>query len=68
MTHAFQAIDTHPRLIVGALVLALLFFATACTFNAAIPVCHWLFHCDHWFHSGDSVSAVGAATELVCRV
>jgi hypothetical protein len=28
----------------------ILFFLAACTFHDVIPVCHWLFGCDHLMH------------------
>lgn len=65
MSMANRMIDTHPRLIIGSLVGFLAFFAVSCTFNAAIPVCHWLFRCDHWYHDGESVSAAIAATAVL---
>jgi hypothetical protein len=27
------------------------FFAAACTFNDIIPICHYLFGCDHLLHA-----------------
>jgi hypothetical protein len=27
-----------------------LFFAAACTFHDVIPICHYLFGCDHGMH------------------
>ena len=68
MSMATQTIDSHPRLIVALMASALVFFAVSCTFNDAIPICHYLFHCDHWFHSGESVRAVTGAPELLCHV
>jgi hypothetical protein len=25
-------------------------FLLACTFNDVLPICHWLFKCDHLMH------------------
>jgi hypothetical protein len=43
-------IDKHYRLIIGVLTAVILFFAAACTFHDVIPVCHYLFGCDHGLH------------------
>jgi len=43
-------IDNHYRGIIAGLVLAIVFFVTSCTFNDAIPICHYLFGCDHALH------------------
>ena len=45
-----SSIDTHARLIVGVLAGVVLFFLVACVFNDAIPVCHYIFGCDHRMH------------------
>lgn len=50
MTALVNAIDTHHRGIIAALALVVVFFATACTFHDLIPVCHYLFGCDHALH------------------
>lgn len=26
------------------------FFLLACTFHDVLPICHWLFKCDHMLH------------------
>jgi hypothetical protein len=67
-TALIQTVDNHPRLVALSLASVIVFFAVACTFNAAIPVCHWLFHCDHWFHSGDTVSALGSTPPFLCHL
>ncbi len=43
-------IERHHRTIIAALVLVILFFAAACTFHDVIPICHYLFGCDHGMH------------------
>jgi len=50
MTRVLTTIDQHPRLISGVLLGVVLFFLAACLLNDVIPVCHWLFGCDHRFH------------------
>ena len=44
-----RTIDDRPRLIAGVLFGIILFFALACALNDVIPVCHYLFRCDHRF-------------------
>lgn len=43
-------IEKHHRKIITALVLVILFFGAACTFHDVIPICHYLFGCDHGMH------------------
>ena len=49
-----QAIDDlmarHYRPIILSLGLLILFFVSACALNGVIPVCHYLFGCDHAMH------------------
>jgi hypothetical protein len=47
-----NTVDTHPRLIAGVLGLMILFFLAACLLHDVIPICHWLFGCDHRMHRG----------------
>ncbi len=47
---ATNTIDTHPRLIAGVLGAVILFFLAACLLHDVIPICHWLFRCDHRMH------------------
>jgi hypothetical protein len=43
-------IDEHPRLIASVLGGVILFFLLACILHDVIPICHWLFGCDHRMH------------------
>ena len=45
-----SAVDKHHRLIIAGLVAVIVFFMIACTFHDAIPICHYLFGCDHGMH------------------
>jgi hypothetical protein len=38
------------RVIILLLAGVILFFLIACIFNDVIPICHWLFNCDHLVH------------------
>ena len=49
-TRITGTIDTHPRLIAGILGAMILFFLAACLLHDVIPICHWLFGCDHRMH------------------
>jgi hypothetical protein len=49
--HAINTwIDQHYRSIIYSLGFVVLFFAASCTFHDVIPVCHYLFGCDHLMH------------------
>ena len=50
MTSLNQSLEKHHKPIIYTLTIMLAFFAIACTFDAAIPVCHYLFGCDHAMH------------------
>jgi hypothetical protein len=43
-------VEKHHKLIIVILGIVILFFVVACIFDDAIPVCHWLFKCDHGYH------------------
>ncbi len=43
-------IERHHRLIIAGLVVVIVFFVAACTFHDILPVCHYLFGCDHAMH------------------
>lgn len=45
-----RTIEEHPKLIAAVLAAVILFFATACLLHDIIPVCHYLFGCDHRMH------------------
>jgi hypothetical protein len=44
------AIERHHQGIIVGLLAVILFFALACTFHDVVPVCHYLFGCDHAMH------------------
>ena len=44
------ALTRHHRPIIYSLGFVVLFFAASCTFHDIIPVCHYLFGCDHNMH------------------
>ena len=47
MTAIAEAVERHYLGIIYSQLGVILFFALACTFNGVLPVCHWLFNCDH---------------------
>jgi hypothetical protein len=50
MTRMSATIEKHHQKIIAGLLFVILFFVTACTFHDIIPVCHYLFGCDHAMH------------------
>lgn len=50
MSTASTVIANNHKIIIAALVLVILFFLTACIFHDVIPICHWVFGCDHRMH------------------
>jgi hypothetical protein len=49
MTAIAETAEKHHQLIILLLLGVIVFFLLACTFNDVLPVCHWLFGCDHRF-------------------
>ena len=45
-----KLLEQHHRVIILSLASVVIFFAAACTFHDIIPVCHYLFGCDHAMH------------------
>ncbi len=43
-------IERHHRKIIAALLFVIAFFVAACTFHDILPICHFLFGCDHGMH------------------
>ena len=50
MTTMSATLERHHRLIIAALAGVTLLFLTACLFHDVIPICHYLFGCDHAMH------------------
>lgn len=50
MTPISATIEKHHKAIISALMLAIVFFVVACTFHDTLPICHYLFGCDHAMH------------------
>ena len=42
-----RVVEERPKVVAGALMMIIIFFALACALNDLIPVCHYLFRCDH---------------------
>ena len=51
MTRFNNMLARHHRPIIFTLAFVVVFFATACTLHDVIPVCHYLFGCDHGMHA-----------------
>jgi hypothetical protein len=43
-------VEKHHQVIIAGLVVVILFFVAACTFHDVLPICHYLFGCDHAMH------------------
>ena len=50
MSALSASIETHHQKIIVGLTFVIVFFLAACTFHDVIPVCHYLFGCDHAMH------------------
>lgn len=50
MTAMSATIEQHHLMIIAVLAFVILFFLAACLFHDVIPICHFLFGCDHAMH------------------
>jgi hypothetical protein len=50
MTLLATTIERHPKAVIGVLGGVVLFFLAACLLHDWIPICHWVFRCDHRMH------------------
>ena len=50
MSGVTATLAKHHQLIITSQAAIIVFFAAACTFHDVIPVCHYLFGCDHGLH------------------
>ena len=46
-----ESVEKHHKAIILVLGFVIVFFAVSCTFHDVIPVCHYLFGCDHGMHA-----------------
>ncbi|MDH3195814.1 MAG: hypothetical protein OEL78_05830 [Hyphomicrobiales bacterium] len=51
MTALANSVEKHHKFIILSLMSLIVFFLAACTFHDVLPICHYLFGCDHGFHS-----------------
>lgn len=45
-----ESVEKHHKLIITVLVLIILTLAASCMFHDVIPICHYVFGCDHGMH------------------
>lgn len=45
------SLEKHHRPIIFFLTFVVLFFSASCTFHDIIPICHYVFGCDHHLHA-----------------
>jgi len=51
MTAVYAVMEKHHRVIIFSLVGVIVLFLVACTFHDVLPICHYLFGCDHMMHA-----------------
>jgi hypothetical protein len=52
MTTIAESVEKHHKAIIASLLSLIALFLVACALNDLIPICHYVFGCDHGFHSG----------------
>ena len=50
-----ETVEKHHQSIIVALLLIIVVFLVACTFHDVVPICHYVFGCDHKFHVAASI-------------
>ena len=45
-----ETVERNHKLIITLLALIIVVLVASCTFHETIPICHWLFGCDHGMH------------------
>ena len=51
MTTFAQSVERHHQFIILSLGAIIVFFLASCTFHDVLPICHYLFGCDHAVHA-----------------
>ena len=51
MTTFNVLMEKHHRAIIFLLAFVVFFFAASCMFHDVIPICHYVFGCDHHLHA-----------------
>jgi hypothetical protein len=51
MTTLANSVEKHHQVVILPLISAIVLFLAACTFHNAMPICHYIFGCDHGFHA-----------------
>jgi hypothetical protein len=51
MTTIAESIEKFHKTIIVSLLSLIVLFLVACAFNDVIPICHYVFGCDHIYHS-----------------
>ncbi len=45
-----ERVEKHHKPIILVLLLVIVVFLSACTFHDILPICHYIFGCDHKMH------------------
>ena len=61
-----QAMEKHHRSIIYSLLFVIVFFAASCTFHDIIPVCHYIFGCDHQMHAAGMTGVFTSISTTGC--
>lgn len=51
MTTLIGPIERYHNYIMATLALVIVAMVVSCIFDGAIPICHYIFGCDHGFHA-----------------
>jgi hypothetical protein len=48
-----ETVETHHKAIILSLLSLIAVFLVACSLHDVLPICHYVFGCDHGFHGVD---------------
>jgi hypothetical protein len=48
-----ETVETHHKTIILSLLSLIAVFLVACSLHDVLPICHYVFGCDHGFHGVD---------------
>jgi hypothetical protein len=52
-----ETVEKNHKPIIIVLMLVIAVFLLACTFHDILPICHYIFGCDHKMHTAATVAA-----------
>lgn len=58
MASVGETVEKHHKPIIIILVLVIVVFLSACQFHDILPICHYIFGCDHKMHLAATAAGI----------